>query len=349
MPVIRTLSSLFTRRSAQAPRSGTLVEGAPPATIELAGRTLDFHVLIHLVDGLPHVDWEQVHDWCDAFADPVHGGEAWLACERAWLLHLRDALGGNYRLVESGVALLLTCQDDRRADLTLAFIARTSQRVQRVLGRIARVPEWGREILMLLEDTDSYYRYVSAFEPPGEDITASSGMFINHGCGHFVAVDRDLGAVEPVIVHEMSHAMVAHLPLPAWVNEGMAVNAEQRLAGGAPDAPEQRELMGRHRAFWCPERIQGFWSGRAYLRPDEGSELSYDLGRILVEAMGSEWPRFEEFVLAARRDDAGAAAARRAFGIDLGTYVASILDADAPEAWAPQPATWEAPPEKGGF
>lgn len=312
------------------------------------GRELDFSAQILSVDGLTHVDWNQVQAWCDAFPGPTSGGEAWLSCERAWLLHLREALGENYRLFESDVALLLTCQSERRAELTLAFITRTNRRVQGVLGRVAQTPEWGREILILFDDADSYYRYVSAFEPPDQDVTVSSGMFIDHGCCHFVAVAGDLGGVEPVIVHEMSHAMVAHLPLPVWLNEGMAVNAEQRLAGGAPGASEQRDLMRRHRAHWTPDRIQGFWSGHAYQRPDEGTELSYDLGRIMVEAMASDWTRFEDFVLAAQHEDAGDAAAHEVLGIDLGEYVASILGTDAALHWGPQPAAWSAAPDGGG-
>ena len=43
-------------------------------------------------------------------------------------------------------------------------------------------------------------------------------------------------------MHEMTHGSVAHLPLPLWLNEGLAVNTERRLAGatGAParSAPE---------------------------------------------------------------------------------------------------------------
>jgi hypothetical protein len=347
--VFKALTSLFVRRDRAKSRAGVLLDGAPLETIEIDGQSLDFRALIDIEEGLPHVDWEGVREWCDGFADHARGGEAWLACERAWLLHLRDALGQGFRLFESDVALLLTSQSDRAADLTLAFVARTGRRVQRLLGRLAHVEPWGRDILILFDDVENYYRYVAAFHPKDEDIPASSGMFISAGCAHFIAVDRDLHAVEPVIVHEMSHAMVAHLPLPAWLNEGIAVNAEHRLAGDGADVWDRRELVRKHRAFWSPDLIQGFWSGQSYLRPDEGNELSYDLGRIIVDAMSSDWHSFEEFAMAAQRNDAGDAAAREVLGVDLGAFVASFLGAKDAEAWRPRPASWAGPPEKGGF
>ncbi|HRQ64557.1 MAG TPA: hypothetical protein PKZ76_06820 [Xanthomonadaceae bacterium] len=347
--MIQALKGLFGLGRRASTTAGAIIAREAPEFVAVDGSRLDFRDPIDMEDGLPHVDWEAVRAWCDGFDDDERGGMAWLACEHAWLLHLRDALGSGYRLFESNVALLLTRQNDRAADLTLAFVARTGRRVQRLLGRLAHVEPWGRDILILFDDADTYYRYVGAFHPEDEDFAASSGMFISAGCAHFVSVDQDLHAVEPVIVHEMSHAMVTHLPLPTWLNEGIAVNAEHRLAGDGATVWDRRELVRRHRAFWTPPLIQGFWSGQSYLRPDEGNELSYDLGRIIVDAMSSDWTRFEDFALAAQRSDGGKAAAREVLGVDLGAFVASFLGAGDADAWRPRPECWTQPPEKGGF
>lgn len=338
--ILRTLKSLLAPRNRAASLSNTRLDHAPPASVEIGGRSLDFLALIEIEDGVPHVHWDRIRDWCDGFADPTQGGEAWLACERAWLLHLRDALGAGYRLFESQIALLLTRQDDRAVELTLAFIARTSQRVQKLLGRTAEVSDWGRDILIAFDDPDAYYRYVATHYPPGEDIPTSAGIFIASGCSHFASIQSELNALEPTVAHEMTHALLSHLPLPAWLNEGIAVNVEHRLAGGAPTASDMRELEQQHRKFWTPANIQSFWSGHAYCGSDLAVRLSYDLGRILAGALGQDWTRFEDFVLAAHWDDAGDSAASDVLAVDLGSFVCSFLGAEEPDAWRPRPEKW---------
>jgi hypothetical protein len=65
----------------------------------------------------------------------------------------------------------------------------------------------------------------------------------------------------------------------------------------------------KHLEFWGEPEIQEFWSGKSFLRSDEGSMLSYDLARIIVEQMAKDWETFRDFVLAADRADSGSAAA----------------------------------------
>ena len=61
--------------------------------------------------------------------------------------------------------------------------------------------------------------------------------------------------------------------------------------------------------FWGADEIQQFWSGKSFLRPDDGNMLSYDLARILVDQLSADWPRFATFVNDANLEDAGAGAA----------------------------------------
>lgn len=151
----------------------------------------------------------------------------------------------------------------------------------------------------------------------------------------------DLRAVEPVIAHEMTHGCLGHLPIPAWLNEGIAVNTEQRLCPAR--LPDPREMQQRHRAFWGPAKVQQFWSGQSFLRPDEGNELSYDLARILVAQFSADWDRFRPFVLAATFDDAGAAAAREHLGLALGDVIPALLQKEPALQWSPDPMSlWTA-------
>jgi hypothetical protein len=95
--------------------------------------------------------------------------------------------------------------------------------------------------------------------------------------------------------------------------------------------------------------VQQFWSGKSFLRTDEGNELSYDLARIIVSQFGVDWDRFRSFVLSATIEDAGASAATEHLGASLGKVVCALLEQDPSLEWAPNPAAWNGTPERGAF
>lgn len=333
----------FLKSLMPAPAAPTKREAAP-AWVALKGGLefpLERHVARH--EGLPIVDWEKAQAWVDGL-DPGRRGEAWRACERGWLLHFRDALGMGFRLDESGTAALVSSLAPNAARATLEFMDRTARRVAAVLGELAGDPAPGKDILILFDDGESYYRYVSHYYPETGEFATSGGMHITRGgCGHFVSVKReDLRELEAMIAHEMTHGALSHLPLPLWLNEGLAVNTERRLAGVPREAlgvPEKRHE--RMRRFWSVVSIQEFWSGASFERPGESNELSYELARVVVEALAGDWERFARFARAADAADAGAAAAAEHLGLDLGEAVTALLERDTPKSWSPDPSKWE--------
>jgi len=298
--------------------------------------------------GYPIADWEKVRAWVNGLEPEARRAQAWTACERAWLLHFRDALGAGFRLDESDTAAIASSLEPNVARATLEFMARTVRRIGAVLQGIVQLAPWGKDILVVFDDEESYYRYVSYYYPETGEFAFSGGMHIDAGCSHFVTVKKDLRLLEATIVHEMTHACLEHLPLPAWLNEGLAVNTEQRLAGAPPlalGAPDR--LHDKLRRFWSVARIQDFWSGIAF-HLAESQTFSYDLARILVEQLAKDWPPFAQFVLRADRADAGAAAALECLGLDLGTLVTTLLERETPKSWSPDPAKWEKPGENQG-
>ena len=147
---------------------------------------------------------------------------------------------------------------------------RTRKRILQVLDGVAHVPDLGKDILIVFDDEENYYRYVSYYYPEGGEYAFSGGMHISTGCSHFVTVKADLRSIEPVIAHEMTHGCVAHLPLPRWLDEGLAVNTERRLAdsGRAQYTPQQ--MHEKHLVFWGDTEVQQFWSGESFFRADDG-------------------------------------------------------------------------------
>lgn len=351
-PMLKLLRSLLAPGT-PIPPADALPAQSPPTHVSAPG-VQDFDVVAHLIDanGLPVMDWRSAQHWVSAIIDVDARPPAWSACQMAWLGHLGAALGDGYRLIRQGQVVVLSRLDDHLAQASLSFVAKTQRRVQRVLDGIAR-PAVGLEILIVFDDDETYYRYLAHYTPEGGEFAGSGGVFINAGCGHFATVNADLRAIEPVIAHELTHSCLSHLAIPAWLNEGLAVNTEQRLCPPPPNTfgtqPSPQQMHARHLQFWGEAEIQEFWSGRSFLRADEGNELSYDIARILVSQLASDWERFRAFVLAADSADGGDAAAREHLGADLAGLMAALLERPADIRWAPTPSRWQRPPERGAF
>ncbi|WP_334188164.1 hypothetical protein [Noviherbaspirillum sp.] len=282
------------------------------------------HVKFHL--NLPLVDWDAVHAWIENLDTEDVQAKAWTMAEHAWLTHLQAALGNRYHLIHSDTAILLSPLEKNVANATIEFMGRTLKRVIKVLDGIADVSPWGKDILIVFENEDQYYDYVSYYYPEDGEFAFSGGMFISAGCSHFVTVQSDLRTVEPVIAHEMTHACLSHLPIPLWLNEGLAVNTEHRLTGKPASLYSPQEMRAKHLAFWDAEKVQEFWFGKSFSRTDDGNMLSYDLARILVETFSKDWASFKQFVIEAKWQDGGAEAARLYLGGSLGDYVSSLLE-----------------------
>src|SRR5688572_17624715 len=172
-------------------------------------------------------------------------------------------------------------------------------------------------------------------------------MFLQHGYGHFVFVDDQMPVMEPTIAHELTHCLLQHLPLPAWLNEGIAVNTEHRLCpppGRPLHTPE--EMHDKHVSFWNEKAIQEFWSGKSWLRPGEANMLSYDLARHFVSMIARDYDAFRAFVNTANTADSGDAAALEHLGYPIGHLAEAVLGTGT---WHPKPETWNEGVERGQF
>ena len=267
MPMLKLLRSLVTRQPDAGAPIHTAPGPAPAARVAAAGAP-DFDIVANLIDanGLPVLDWDAAHAWVAGIAGEDAQAQAWASCEIAWLQHLGAALGPRYRLAQRGQIVLLSSLDDRVADATISFVDKTLQRIVRVLDGMARsVQAHEQEILIVFDDDETYYRYLAHYYPDAGEFAGSGGVFINAGCAHFATVKADLRAIEPVIAHELTHSSLSHLPIPAWLNEGLAVNTEQRLCPPPPNTfgsrPSPQQMHARHQQFWGRPRSRS--SGRA--------------------------------------------------------------------------------------
>jgi len=237
--------------------------------------------------------------------------------------------------------------EESRAEIVLDYVENTRKRILFLLDGIAEESEVGKVCVLLFATGDRYYEYVSHYYPPEGEFAQSGGMFIQEGYGHFVFVADDMSSMEPTIVHELTHCLVQHLPLPAWLNEGIAVNIEDRLfppsAGRLHAAAELRQ---KHVEFWKGPTIQEFWSGKSWLRPGDANTLSYDLARQLVRLAAADLDAFRAFTNAADAADGAAAAARTHLGYPVARLAKAVLGRGP---WRPRPDTWTDGVERGRF
>lgn len=334
-------ASRYQRALRQAEQDGAPVDaddpGPPPSTdlVLPGGRVLPLDTAFTQVNGFPLLDWRAI-DAELAGLDEAERPAARTACQRLWLELLRHVLGPHFMLVDTENAFILSSLEAGPQRATAAYIASTRKKVSQLLAGLAEFPTEGKSILLVLDDEAWYYHYVSVYYPSEGEFALSGGMFINAGCPHFVVRRADLSQIEPVIAHELTHSALAHLQLPLWLDEGIAVNTERRIAGAAPSLHTPREIDAMQRRFWGQAEIQQFWSGESFQRTDDGNLLSYELARVLVEQMARDWAPFAEFVRHARREDAGAASALQHLGIDLGAAVSALVGKDAAPGWAPR-------------
>lgn len=343
--MLNLLRTLFSSSNEELSADSTKQDEPAPLEILIEGLApfpVSEHIKWH--NSLPILNWEAAQAWVDTAETDALQNEAWTACERAWLLHLRDALGADYYLAETDKAALLSSLEADMSRATLDYMGRTLQRVVKVLDGIAHVPEWGKDILIVFDDYEHYYNYASYFYPEeGGEFAISGGMHISDGCSHFITVKSDMRTVEPVIAHEMTHGCLSHLPIPLWLNEGLAVNTEHRIAGKGTSLYTPHEMQKKHLSFWGEAEIQEFWSGKSFYRPDDGNLLSYDLARIMVEQMAKDWESFKPFVLNANWNDGGASAAAEYLDIHLGEAVCALLEKPESCRWMPAPEKWGEP------
>jgi hypothetical protein len=303
-------------------------------------RVLDVSSRLEYVEGVPLFSAELLQSLTDEFPGDMtveqYRNEL-TAATRSWLQQLNtDLMRGLLESGESNHFILLGDVPDARGRAILSFAEKVLARYRSEASGIIQFGPASKMAMLVFENEDDYYRYASVYYPEGH-FALSSGMFLNKGLGHFMFPSHDdMHMLEPVIAHEMFHALVAHLPLPSWLNEGLAVNAEFRVTNRVRDHYSVDVLQRQHLTYWSDEKIQQFWSGWAFYEP-ESQELSYDLARRMVLGLSVDWPKMEQFIKVAHHADGGESAAQEIFGHSLAVVAQAVTQRPVV---SPDPSLW---------
>ena len=283
--------------------------------------------------GLRRLEWDSIYKNADEKFKDRDLDEAWSDVAYTWLITLKEDLGEKYSISESNNFMLLSSEDSSYNKALLNYLEVSRRRILRFLAGIANDEGYGKFVVMVYEDNSKYHDYISFFGRQEGTSGMSGGMFIYHGYGHLVFPFGDIQMTELVAGHEMSHALVSHLQLPVWLDEGIAVNMEGALKG-FNSSPITHDLFEKHQSFWNESNIQEFWFGESFSRADEGQELSYQLARILVSNLSEQFENFVGFCNRAQWQDAGDGALLDIYGLSLQDLIYNFIgDGD----WQPKP------------
>jgi hypothetical protein len=298
-----------------------------------AGDLLSEHALaahLPIIEGFPRPQWPAIGAIVDSLpVESLH--EHWCAAARAWLGATARHLGAPYVVRETPMFLLLSPLGARETALVERFVERAWKQIVTELDSLAPDAGVGKGVVLLFATQDAYYDYSAYFYPDGEH-PLSAGVFLHADYGHVAIPFHDVPETEATIAHELTHCYLRSLPIPLWLNEGLAVTFENEICGNRPLRMDA-ERLAEHHAFWDEETIQEFWSGTSFGRTDEGLGLSYELARYCVRALAHDREPFVEFVRSASFEDGGEAAAVAVFGGSLGGLIEQFF---GPGDWAPR-------------
>lgn len=240
-----------------------------------------------------------------------------------WVDALRDRFGDPYEIISSKHFLVVSGRPSREGDILVTAMERAIGRIEEWLPGIARVRQAPKYVAILFSDHDTFLQYVSEFYPEEGEFGHPGGMFIPDGLGHFVLPADPIRTLESSITHELAHALVSHLELPSWLDEGIAQSMEVAARLGNAHVFD-REHIEEHRAYWNEATLKEFWSGKSF-KSLEGQRLSYSLAEFLLNALPGDPEQVAEFVNNANWKDAGHAAAREILGVDLEDLIAPLV------------------------
>jgi hypothetical protein len=291
-------------------------------------------------EGFCHPDWEAIARQIEKSVPEPDWNAAWEAASRLWIDRLCDRLGGGYGSHETANFMLVSEAPKRILVDAGNFFEQALIQTLSALAGVALDEGYGKHVVLMFSLPDDYYKYISYFYPDGEH-PGSGGIYLSgEGYAHFAFPTTDYSSYRAVLVHELTHGCLAHLPLPSWLNEAMAMRMEDAICH-FNSLNLDREIHRRHMQHWNSKTIQQFWSGESWEISGDSFELSYNLAQVIwrkIEVdLGASRQAVRAFISSADEKDAGEAACNRVFGISLGELAGDFLGEGD---WSPKPHVW---------
>lgn len=224
------------------------------------------------------------------------------------------------------------------ARAALAYAEKSRARMLRLLDGIAKPAGRGKIGILVFDDADTYARYLRHYFPDVSEYAFPGAMYLDPGHPHFALTGSTMSVAEPVIARELTRLHLAHLPLPTWVEAGLAHTLERMAAPRRCCSSVSCDPRLQLQSDWNEANIQGFWSGRSFHESSHHAALSGELATQLIALLGRDRADFIAFANHADAVDSGAAAAIAHGRTTLSDLTAEVLGAGD---WTPRPHTWQ--------
>jgi hypothetical protein len=290
--------------------------------------------------GFCRPDWKAISAYIKHHLPESERKAAWERASSKWVDHLCRQLRGKYRVWETPHFLILTEASERIGRDVCKSCEAALKHILTSLPGIASDEGFGKYVVLMIASLKDYYRYISYFYSEGEHPMSGGVCLDRDGYTHFVFPTTEYFLYSTTLVHELTHACLAHRPIPAWLNEAIAVRMEETLCGPRTVVLD-RELYDRHVAYWNANTIQTFWSGESWQIPGDSFELSYNLAQVLWRKIeidiGASREDIMKFIATANARDGGEAAFQSIFKMSLADLIISFLGKCK---WKPAPKRW---------
>jgi len=291
---------------------------------------------IRFNENFPRVDWPGVYEYVDNKYPNKESHALWCGIANFWLEQLKNSLHGGYTVAETENFMLLHSETESYINTFSSSLENILRKIINTLEGIASDEGYGKYVVLIFGNQDLYYDYILDYYPHQGEFSPSSGVFTNEGYGHFVFPSQAIDFSEPIAAHELTHSLMSHLPLPTWLNEGIAVSTENALYDSAPLILNNK-VMSKLYHYWSRNDIQKFWSGESFYMAGDGSQLSYQLSQIMVNHLSKDYGCFREFCNTVSYVDSGGEAFLKVYGSTLEELIVGYF---GPGMWAPDPDKW---------
>ena len=294
-------------------------------------------------EGFCHPNWQAISAYIENKVPESEQKAAREWATRQWLDRLRREFGGNYVIGETHNFLILAETVNQISSESCKFYETALKQILATLKGAASNQSSGRHAVIIFSSLDAYYGYITYFYPEGNYPMTGGICFRDNSSIHFAFPTTNHFAERKTFVHELTHGCLAHLNLPTWLDEALAMRMEEVVCGSRMFVFDDN-MLERHVAHWNHDSIQGFWMGASWNMPGDDFELSYDLAQLLWREIevgfGASIKVLIAFIVTADAGDGGEAACRRLFGASLDDVIAGIL---GPGDWKPDPKKWPTP------
>jgi hypothetical protein len=207
-------------------------------------------------------------------------GESTAPDAREFLLQVANALGSHFRVVSDGTfhwaTPFSTTEHAGHAKAAAYALARISQTIP---GLITTPPTGGWPAV-LFSTREEQFAYDALFADGGGTHIINGGMWRNWPVGHLAIPVITWDSLDAAFAHELVHASLSDTGVPAWLQEGLAMQMETCMGNRTPplnDLHHWKETL----AWWRSHAPYAFWSGEAFGNP-ESSEHAYRLAQVLA-------------------------------------------------------------------